>query len=236
MANKKPSKAKKPAAKKGGKKANKKVTKKAVIKYTASDVVLTKTQETAIKMVRENEGKMATSMATMIKLAINSGDRLNLLKDAIQNKYGRVWKVWAGENLPEMLGYKYEQAALYMKVANGQAQLIGLNPTSVDEAVRMIVDANLTPEKREEKAAAKVKAEKAKEAAGGTVTDGTISDRTMAEIEQCTDAEMLRGLQSLIQQRLDELAAQPVAEVDPGEADDNGDDEEAQEAVAELTG
>ena len=238
MANAKSNKAKKAPAKKAGKKTAKKAAKKAVVKYTASDVVLNKSQANSLEMVRKNEEKIAKSFESMISTAVDSGDRLNLLKDSIQAKYGRVWKVWAGENLPEMLGFAYEQATVYMKVASGQAQLIGLNPTSVDEAVRMIADASLTDDQRKAKAEKSEASAKAKaDAGGGIVTDGTISDRTMADIEQCTDREMLHGLLALIQQRLDELAAQPVAEVDPGDdGSDEVDPSDEQDAIAELTG
>ncbi len=233
-------------SKKTSKKVTKKVIKKEVVKYTASDVVLNKSQSNSLEMVRKNEVRIGESFAGMITLAINSGDRLNLLKESIQIKYGRVWKVWAGENLPEMLGFEYEQATVYMKVASGQATLIGLNPTSIDEAVRMIADGSLTDEQRAEKVKKQEAAAQTKKDLGGaTVTDGTISEGTMADIEQCTDVEMLNGLLALIQQRLEELASRTVAEVAAAEGGTEGGDETGevnevetaeQEAVAELTG
>ena len=224
MANAK-SKTKKPAPKKVAKKTVKKpAVKKEVIIYKASDVELTKTQKGQVDRIISNEDKIGKQKLAMVDIAIDSGTRLNLLKEGIQKKYPKTWKAWAETNLP--IGYP--QITRYMKVAKNQNLLEGKTYSSLEDAVKLIsFDGDETAmaesgtskkDKRETASAAKV-----------AFTPAAL----MEAIDSIDKVETLQMLRDYIQSRIDSLGA---IEVDLPEGDEDGEvDEDAADAIAELS-
>ena len=222
--------------------SKKAATKKPAVKKTAvikplNDpmlVSLNAPQQKSVEQIRKNQDRIDNAMGGMIKIAADSGARLVKLKEEVQKKFGRVWKVWAQTegNLP----VGYEQASRYMKLANNPALLEQINANSIEDAVKQI-EHQLKPEKRE--AAEKQKAEKREQA---KATTGQISEAVLNEIDECTDVQQLRGLMTLIQDRIEYLsdgnkAADPVDDIDDAlEGEYTDDDDDADEAIAELTG
>ena len=239
--------ANKPAAKKAATKkaatkkaaTKKAATKKAaaktqeVVKYTAKDVVLTRAQETHLRVIANNQDKILKAAHNMMDLAFNSGQRLLRLKEEVQNKYGRVWKEWAEANL----GIGYPQASRYMKLAANPDQyaLLDDSVTSIEGAVKQIEHLK-NPEKAKEKEAAR-KARNASKSASGNevpVATGYISDATVEEIQRCTDVQELRDLITVIHGRIDELQDGDVIDGEAEEIDDDG-TEDAEEHVAAIS-
>ena len=220
--------AKKPAAKKAA-------PKKEVVKFEAKDVALNSPQSKSLIQVGKNQEKIFASANNMIALAKDSGERLIKLRDAIQGKYGRVWKAWAqtAGNLP----ISYEQASRYMKLAGAtDAEFALIDANSIEGAVKQ-VEHMRKPEKA--KAAAEKKAA-APKASRATSTDGTISDATIREIEECTDIEMLRLLAQTVQKRIDELSSFSPGddtlteqEAADGDYDGDGDVDETDAEIAD---
>ena len=198
-------------------------TKKPAVKKTASKkikplndpmlVSLNTPQQKSVEKIKANQERIDKAMGGMIMIAADSGARLVKLKEEVQKKFGRVWKVWAQTvgNLP----VGYEQASRYMKLANNPTLLAKINADSIEDAVKQI-EHQLKPEKAE--AAEKQKAEARKQA---KVTSGHISETALNEIDECTDVEQLKGLLVLITERIAELTDNPVTPaVNPASEDD----------------
>jgi len=196
----------------------KKTAKKEVVKYTASDVVLTKAQSKTLEMVEKNQDRILSNAEAMLKIGFDSGQRLMKLKEEIQSKFGRVWKTWAQTEGNLSIGY--EQASRYMKLAGAtDDEFAALESTSIESAVKEIEYL-----RKPEKKAAAEKAAADKKAAGNKkqkiATAGIISNATLDEVEQCTDISELRGLIKLCHARIEEL--EDVGD-EVEESDDNDD-------------
>ena len=214
MATTKKSTTKKAAAPKAA--ATKKAATKKVVKTKPLNdpmlVSLNSPQQKSVEQIQKNQERIEKAAGSMILVAADSGARLVKLKDEVQKKFGRVWKVWAQTvgNLP----VGYEQASRYMKLAKNPKLLAEINANSIEDAVKQI-EHKLKPEKQE--AADKQKSEKREQS---KVTGGEISEKVMQEIEQCTNVKDLRQLITLINQRIEELQDGTADDVAPASEDD----------------
>lgn len=192
------------------KKAAKKKVKKEVIVYTADQVELTKTQEKQVFMILKNEEIINSKKLSMVDTAIDSGTRLNVLKDSIQKKYGRVWKAWAELNLP----VGYPQVSRYMKVAANQALIAGKTYTSLEDAVKLISfdgDEAAMAKSGTSKAAKRETADTQKSVA---ITPAAL----MEAIDAIDKVETLQQLRDYIQARIDGFGEGGIKDED-GEED-----------------
>jgi hypothetical protein len=197
--------------------AKKAPAKKVVVKPQADVAIealqLTKQEQNLVSGVLKNQEKIHSSANSMIKLAIDSGNKLLSLKDTIQSKYGRAWKAWCEAHSVEM-GLNYRQIAKYMLVAQNQTLALEGDYTSINDACEAI-----GREKRPEAAEARDE-EKAQKRAQAKVTGGEISERVLNEIDECTNIESLRGLIALITDRIEYLSGEG-AKAGPVDDDDD---------------
>ena len=216
--------AKKSTSKKPAKKAAAKVP---AVKKEDLPIVLTKKQETQLRVIGANQSKIEAKAVDMMKLAYDSGQRLIALRDEFQAKFGRRWKEWAGENLP----ISYEQASRYMKLGSATpAEFEALTAGSLEDAAKQ-----LQHMRHPERAQQEQQRRAANKTSAPAATAGIISNATIEEVQQCTDIEELRGLIKLCHARIDALQSEGGTGVDEDEfLEDDAD--EAADAVAELVG
>ena len=231
MAKAKSSKSTKPATKKGGNKSSKKVTKivPAVKKENTpiDKVVLTAKQATAVAQIIKIEEKIGVKKLSMVKEAIDAGSRLINLKASIQKQHGTIWKAWAEANLP--IGYP--QISRYMKAAKNQALLEGKSYTSLEDALKLI-----SFDGDEEKMAASGTSKKDKRVAADAAKVAFTPAAMVTAFDVLIvkrDVETITMLIEYLNGGLDKIAEMD-AEV-PDEDQDGEVDEDAAEAIAELS-
>jgi hypothetical protein len=197
---------------------------KAVVKAVAieaSAVVLNKTQEKQVAMIVANEDRMKGKFGEWLAIAINSGERLNLLKLAIK-KQNAPWKEWAENNLP----MSYPQATRYMKVAGGKALIEGKIVSSLEDAVKLVTFGG---DIAALEASGEMKNQK-QQAATATATANAAPAspaRLIEDIDAVTDLETLTMLRDYIQGKIDNFGTASVA---PASDDDiDGESEEVED-------
>lgn len=221
MANTKKSTTKKATTKKAAA-PKKAATKKVVVKPQADVAIealaLNTPEQNLVNGIAKNQTKIFGQVTSAIKLAVDSGDKLDKLKSIIQTKYGRAWKAWCEAHAIE-LGISYRQVAKYMLVSQNQQLALDGDFESINDACEAI-GRDKRPEAAEKRDTAK--AEKRDQA---KVTGGQISEKVLNEIDECTDLDQLKGLLTLITERIEELtqeqadaAANPP--VEPASEDD----------------
>ena len=194
--------------------ATKKVVVKPQSEVSIELLALNTPEQNLVNGIAKNQTKIFGQVTSAIKLAVDSGDKLDKLKSIIQTKYGRAWKAWCEAHAVE-LGISYRQVAKYMLVSQNQQLALDGDFESINDACEAI-----GRDKRPESAAARDE-KKAETRQQAKVTGGHISEKVLNEIDVCTDIEQLKGLLVLITERIEELteaAANPP--VEPASDDD----------------
>ena len=218
-------------------------TKKAVVKKAATAVApadlnvvegplaFTNKEAQNLVMIGKNQDTILIAAVGLLDIAVDTGNRLLALKDAVK-KHGGKWKEWAQteNNLP----FSYEQSTRYQKLAANPTEFALVKAdgvTSIEEAVRQIEYIK----KPEKQAAAEAKAA-AKAATPAAAPRKPVAATLNAafDVLEGLDLDDLRQIQEYVNDRITELQEAANAEIGEVDEDDDDDADDDASVVAEV--
>jgi len=201
-------------------------TKKAVVKKAATAVApadlnvvegplaFTNKEAQNLVMIGKNQDRILKAAVGLLDIAVDTGNRLLALKDAVK-KHGGKWKEWAQteNNLP----FSYEQSTRYQKLAANPTEFALVKAdgvTSIEEAVRQIEYIK----KPEKQAAAEAKAAEKAAAPAATAKAVPFTINAAFDMLNTMTLEDLRAIQGFVAERIEELVQAEVDDDDDANA------------------